>query len=260
MRISIGQLRRLIREARGRRSSDDMLGWAVLDQPEVPGVTRPTLYAPVGTGPSRGAVSMKEWIYLPTGETYKSITKSGAMAAFERSMRSENPGARAVGAQVREEDVVELSEYLATLDESRLRRFIREVLTESTGSDLMDRGVVVELSSPVSLVHRSVNPDLRVSGFAPLAQRASRQSTRGDDYQVGLYAYESKHDVPRYGENKIEFTLPVGTRVLDLTEAGRGATSRIPVSQARKLLDAGVKAVKGYDYIGPPEWVVLEMP
>jgi hypothetical protein len=239
-----------------------MLGWAVLDQPEVPGVTRPTLYAPVASNPglTRSTSLKKEWIYLPTGETYKSVTKSGAMAAFESNLRSENPGARVVGERVKEEDVVELSEYLATLDESRLRRFIREVLTESIGSDLMNRGIVVELSSPVSLVHRSSNPDLRVSGFAPLAQRASKQRTRSDDYQVGLYAYESKHDVPRYGENKIEFTLPVGTRVLDLTEAGRGATSRIPVSQARKLLDAGVKAVKGYDYIGPPEWVVLEMP
>jgi hypothetical protein len=113
-----------------------MLGWAVLDQPELPGVTRPTLYAPVASNPglTRGASLKKEWIYLPTGETFKSVTKSAAMAAFESNLRSENPGARVVGERVREEDVVELSEYLSTLGESRLRRLIRDVLLESFGA------------------------------------------------------------------------------------------------------------------------------
>jgi hypothetical protein len=293
MRISIGKLRRVIEEARGR---DPFQGW-------VPGMINFNLEPPMPMDPRKINPSQlsKVWAYKPVFDstdddferekwTYKSITKGAAAAQFERQLRDENAGARAVGMRVKESEVIELkpvewvdmdtgmvykswSKLIAAremgasdknrveaMSESRLRRLVRELLSESTGSDLIDRGVVVELSSPVSLVHRSDNPDLRVSGFAPLAQRASKQSTRSDDYQVGLYAYESKHDVPRYGENKIEFTLPVGTRVLDLTVAGRGTTSRIPVSQARKLLDAGVKAVKGYDYIGPPEWVVLAMP
>ena len=71
---------------------------------------------------------------MPTGETLKSVTKSAAMAAFESNLRSENPGARVVGERVKEEDVVELSAYLATLGESRLRRLIRDVLLESFGA------------------------------------------------------------------------------------------------------------------------------
>jgi hypothetical protein len=137
---------------------------------------------------------------------------------------------------------------------------LRQDARESTGGSLMDLGSIIELSSPVSLVHRSADPSVKISDLDPLVVRSSRQSKRGGEPKVGLYAYESKHDVPRYGENRIEFTLPVGTPVLDLTSAGRGATSRISLSQARELLLSGVKVVKGYDYIGPPEWVVLEMP
>ena len=143
---------------------------------------------------------------------------------------------------------------------SELRQLIREAISESSGGSLMDLGGVIELLSPVYLVHRSGDPSLKAGDLDPLAVRPSRQSKRGGEPKVGLYAYESEHDVPRYGENRIEFTLPAGTPVLDLTSAGRGATSRISLSHARELLSSGVKAVKGYDYIGPSEWVVLEMP
>jgi hypothetical protein len=185
MRISIGQLRRVIEEARGR---DPFQGWVpskrVSSGHEVPGMINFNLEPPVPMDPRKINPTQlrKVWAYKPVFDstdddferekwTYKSITKGAAAAQFERQLWDEDAGARAVGMRVKESEVIELkpvewvdmdtgmgytswskliaaremgasdknrvkalSEYLATLGESRLRRLVREVLLESFGA------------------------------------------------------------------------------------------------------------------------------
>ena len=139
------------------------------------------------------------------------------------------------------------------------KRLLKEYLKLVLES-VAEKGQVFTLESPKVVVHRSTDPELTADRLDPLAIRQTKQSKRGSEPKVGVYAYGVENDVPRYGENKIEMTIPAGTKVLDLRGAGRGASSRLSLSSAKELLDDGIEAVVGYDYIGPEEWILLKIP
>lgn len=151
-----------------------------------------------------------------------------------------------------------------------LRKFVREFLreqeekkpsdSEEIAANLLKNGKMTNLSAPKTLIHRTTNMSLSINDLEPLAVRQTRQSKRGGAPKVGLYTYSEENDVPRYGDNKIEIIIPSGTKVLDITELGRGASSRISLETAQKLLQEGVDVVVGLDYIGPPEWIILKIP
>ena len=146
------------------------------------------------------------------------------------------------------------------LEEKKMsKRLLKEYLKLMLES-LLDAGEVFTLEAPKTVVHRSTDLELTADRLDPLAIRQTKQSKRGSEPKVGVYAYGVENDVPRYGENKIEITIPAGTKVLDLRGAGRGASSRISLSNAKDLLANGVEAVVGYDYIGPEEWILLKIP
>jgi len=130
---------------------------------------------------------------------------------------------------------------------------------------LIDRGETVTLSAPVKLTHRTQNDSLTIHQIDPTAIRKTKQGRRGE--YVGFYTYDSSTEDKklsreldeRYGSHKVDYALPAGSKVLDLTGEERGVTSRINSRTAKFLLSKGYDAVKGFDYIGPIEWVVLKI-
>jgi len=146
------------------------------------------------------------------------------------------------------------------IKKSKLLKIIRENILFLLENSLIESGDAKILNTPIVLIHRTDNTDLTYDMLDPLAIRKTRQSKRDPSSTVGLYTYESENDVPRYGIKKIEITLPKGSKILDVTNMGRGKTSRISKDVAIELIDEGFVAIKGYDFIGPPEWVILKMP
>lgn len=130
----------------------------------------------------------------------------------------------------------------------------------------MKDGKTITLKEPIHLIHRTKSETLTMDQIDPTAIRMTKQGKRSSP-AVGFYAYDSagedeetrKELDARYGSRKLEYTLPVGAKVLDLTDAGRGATSRVSPQKAQEYINAGFTAIKGYDYVGPPEYVVLKL-
>lgn len=130
----------------------------------------------------------------------------------------------------------------------------------------MKDGNAITLKEPIHLIHRTKSDTLTMDQIDPTAIRMTKQGKRNSP-AVGFYAYDSAGESEetrreldaRYGSRKLEYTLPVGSKVLDLTGAGRGITSRVSPEKAREYIDAGFSAIKGYDYVGPPEYVVLKL-
>lgn len=131
---------------------------------------------------------------------------------------------------------------------------------------LIERGETITLNAPVKLTHRTQNDALTIHQIDPTAIRKTKQGRRGE--YVGFYTYDSSTEEDkkksseldaRYGSHKIDYLLPAGSKVLDLTGEERGMTSRINSRTAKFFLNNGYDAVMGYDYIGPIEWVVLRI-
>lgn len=131
--------------------------------------------------------------------------------------------------------------------------------------NLVNRGEAITLSSPIKLTHRTKNSSLTIDQIDPTAIRSTRQGRKGE--YVGFYTYDisgedeekSKHYDKQFGEHKIDYVLPAGSSVLDLTGESKGLTSRINQKVAKFLLSKGFDAVIGFDYIGPVEWVILRL-
>lgn len=138
--------------------------------------------------------------------------------------------------------------------------FYSQATEYDLASKMLERGEIITLTSPITVSHRSSNLNLSKEDLDPLAIRETRQGKRKSSPMVGLYTYGPEDDVPRYGENKIEIELPTGTTILDTTKIKELFTSRISKSVADKLIDAGIDVIKGKDFIGPPEYIILKMP
>lgn len=131
--------------------------------------------------------------------------------------------------------------------------------------DLVKRGKEITTGSPVKLTHRTKNSSLTIDQIDPTAIRKTRQGRKGE--YVGFYTYDtsgeneesSKHLDAQYGEHKIDYVIPAGSKVLDLTDESKGLTSRINQKVAKFFLSKGFDAVIGFDYIGPVEWVILRL-
>jgi hypothetical protein len=127
-------------------------------------------------------------------------------------------------------------------------------------------GETIVTDAPIHLVHRTHDDELTLDKIEPLRVRISKQGKHNREY-VGYYNYEDiendnlELDI-RYGKNKIQFTIPAGSKILDVTKEKDGlkriaGSSRVNKKIAQKLFDDGYIAIKGYDYFGPPEYVVL---
>jgi hypothetical protein len=123
---------------------------------------------------------------------------------------------------------------------------------------------IVYTDSPINLVHRTHNSQLSIKDINPL--RIGTKQWKNKREFVGFYNYDVNQGSKRsdeelderYGSNKIFYTIPAGSKILDCT-GRRGSTSRIRLKDAQELIDAGFVAIKGYDYLGPPEFVVLQL-
>ena len=130
---------------------------------------------------------------------------------------------------------------------------------KSLADRMLELGERKTLKSPLIVSHRSSNLNLTQKELDPLAIRKTRQS-KGKTPKVGLYTYDIENDVPRYGENKINIELPIGTEILDIVGVKGLYSSRISLDDANKLLSNGIDVVRGKDFIGPPEYIILKMP
>jgi hypothetical protein len=133
-------------------------------------------------------------------------------------------------------------------------------------NELIRRGKTTRLNSPIKLTHRTKNDSLTIDQIDPTAVRATKQGKRNRP-AVGFYAYDTSGEDEklsseldtRYGSHRVDYVLPAGSQVLDLSGEERGTTSRIDPQTAKYLLSNGYSAVRGYDHIGPPEWVILKI-
>jgi hypothetical protein len=142
-----------------------------------------------------------------------------------------------------------------------MKKLLKEYFRLLLENSLISKGKIFTLTSPKLVVHRTSNPELTADDLDPMAIRQTRQSKRNSSPMVGLYTYGIENDVPRYGENKIEVEIPAGTKVLDLRDPKlRGTSSRISLEDAKELLASNIKAIVGYDFVGPEEWILLELP
>ena len=136
--------------------------------------------------------------------------------------------------------------------------------------NLIGRGKTFLLNQSIKLTHRTKNNALSIDQIDPTAIRKTKQGRKGQF--VGFYTYNSSEESQessneldvRYGSHKIDYALPAGSKVLDLSkkengEDDRGATSKIGPEVASFLLNNGYSAIVGYDYVGPLEWVILKL-
>jgi hypothetical protein len=134
-----------------------------------------------------------------------------------------------------------------------LKRIVQEVVD---ASDSNFRTII--LDEDVHLVHRSERP-ISLADCDAESIRASKQSRRGKLCVSGLYAYlqsETDPNIERYGSHTIDLVIPAGSKILDTTLTA-GATSRLDASNMDELRAMGYVALKGRDWVGPPEWVII---
>jgi hypothetical protein len=139
-----------------------------------------------------------------------------------------------------------------------------DIFIKTTEKKMVNGCEIVYTDSPINLVHRTHNSQLSIKDINPL--RIGTKQWKNKREFVGFYNYDVNQGSKRsdeelderYGSNKIFYTIPAGSKILDCT-GRRGSTSRIRLKDAQELIDAGFVAIKGYDYLGPPEFVVLQL-
>jgi len=125
---------------------------------------------------------------------------------------------------------------------------------------IFDPTRVKSLDEPVNVVH-STHADIGIGDLDAEIARAGKQSKSGKLKTSGLYAYETPHmndpSSLKYGDNKIAITIPKGSKIIDVSDEV-GSTSRLNADELEKLREKGIVAIKGRDFVGPPEWIIID--
>jgi hypothetical protein len=132
-------------------------------------------------------------------------------------------------------------------------------LSAQKANKLISAGKVFNLDDPVTVVHRTHAEDITIADLDAEVARAGRQSRGGKLKTAGLYTYEASQagTFAQYGANKIDIVIPRGAKILDVS-GEQGITSRLTADTIESLRDQGIVAIKGRDFKGPPEWVIID--
>lgn len=238
-----------LRESVGKEMGLMTTSPGALEMMVEPGVT-----PPIVPGPRFGRAEVQ------TPKKVQGVPEAAARKAISESEAALLEAEREAGAKA-------LEEMLARTEVKRVPA--ATVLGSQATKDLITSGKTFVADDSIPLVHRSQSP-ISIADIDAEIARAGKQSRGGRIKTAGFYAYEPDTNIiaqrgveevqrldANFGKQKLEFEIPAGTQILDISDQP-GVSARLSPDMLQELRDAGYQVIKGKDLVGPPEYIVID--